>query len=66
VIRTENNYREPFGISISESWTIWDIQINHLKKRNDLLADADEMPETGNSPGEIESSPNNESQDSGQ
>jgi hypothetical protein len=60
--RTNNNYREPFGIS--ESWEIWDIQIKQLKKRNDLLADDDEMPETGNSQGEIESPPNNQSQDS--
>jgi hypothetical protein len=63
VNRTNNNFREPFGIS--ESWDVWDIQIKQLKKRNDLLADADEMPETGNSSGHTESSPNKESQESG-
>jgi hypothetical protein len=40
------NNRDPFGIP--ESWDIWVILIEQLKKKNDLLADTDEMPETGN------------------
>lgn len=45
VKRTRSNNRNPYGIS--ESWDIWDLQIEQLKKRNDLLADAEEMPEKG-------------------
>jgi hypothetical protein len=63
VNRTNNNYREPSGIS--ESWDVWDIQIKQLKKRNELLADADEMPETSNSSGQTMSSSGKESQESG-
>jgi hypothetical protein len=44
-----NNYRNPFGIT--EGWDIWDTQIKKLKEKNDLLADAGEMPETGNRSG---------------
>ena len=61
--RTNNNYREPSGIS--ESWDVWDIQIKQLKKRNELLADADEMPEPSNSSGQTVSFPSKESQESG-
>ena len=61
--RTNNNYREPSGIS--ESWDVWDIQIKQLKKRNELLADADEMPEPSNSSGQTMSSSGKESQESG-
>jgi len=63
VKRTNNNYREPSGIS--ESWDVWDIQIKQLKKRNELLADADEMPDTGNCSGKTVSSSSKESQESG-
>ena len=61
--RTKNINRASFGIS--ESWDIWDIQIEHLKKRNELLADADEMPEKGNRSADAESSTDNQQQGSG-
>jgi hypothetical protein len=57
VNRTKNNNRDPFGIS--ESWDIWDKQIEQLKKRNDLLAAADEMPENNKRSGRAESSTDN-------
>ena len=58
--RTKYNNRDPFGIS--ESWDIWNIQIEQLKQRNDLLADTDEMPESKNGSGEAESSADNKQQ----
>lgn len=61
--RTKNNNRDPFGTS--ESWDIWNLQIEQLKKRNDLLADADEMPGTNCRSGEAESSSENQQQGPG-
>jgi hypothetical protein len=45
VKRTRNCNRNPFGIS--ESWDVWDLQIEQLKKRNDILAEVEETPEIG-------------------
>jgi hypothetical protein len=41
----KNSHRDPSGIT--ESWDLWDTQIKKLMEKNDLLADAGEMPETG-------------------